>query len=672
MYWFFADPGVGIGLWILSLLLILAGGWLLATHLFVLEPRERVLVGFAGGLVIYLSIVNWMGRIAPPFWTFMGGGIVVLLLGVLSAYPFKRAWLDFGDWQIGGWLAAAAVLFWVFLRISKGTGLFDEYKNLALISTLANGQIPELAHAGETQLLRYHYGFHLLGAAMMQLARFAPWSAFDVSKAMIWSLSLVLAGMAGNRYLGGRGGALLLACAVALAGGTRYLLLLLPSGLLSIIQEHVRLTGIASGSLIPALGSILPMEASPHIGYPFAFLSGIDPSYVMAHGGEQTIEPLVFMLALLVIDRPARRLSILFYALLFSFWALASETSMGLFAIGWAAFIATRYLRERRKFLASSTFLWPTIGLLIAVPLIVFQGGTIASMAQQLLHPAAASTPPNPHAGFLGFSLRWPPAIVSGQLGDLPLTDPWALLTGILETGILVVMLPWLTSIWWRRKREDWRLQVLVVIAWSGLLIPVIVRWVSEADISHLTDFAVDATVVLLVLILGSRETGLPQIEWQRFVPSGVISLVLMCVPGAVLLGLQLTAAQDTVLSAHYGDAEAQLLRQAWGRLPESSKMLGLPGPGSILTGHLTGGILSLPTGTERPIWEAMLVTPRLATLVQDRFDFVYADSRWWNSLNDTSRSELQNSCVTVFARGEEPGGGRFAEILDLRACRSP
>ena len=337
-----------------------------------------------------------------------------------------------------------------------------------------------------------------------------------------------------------------------------------------------------------------------------------------------------------------------------------------------ALVIAARYLRERRKLFADSTLLWPTIGLLVAIPLMVFQGGTIASMAQQLVYPAPASTFPSPHAGFLGFSLRWPPAIVSGQLGDLPVTDPWALLTGILETGIIVVILPWLTSIWWRQRREDWRLQVLVVTAWSGVLIPLIIRWVSEADISHLTDFAVDATVVLLVLILGSREMGLPQIEWQRFVPAAVVSLMLMCVPGIVLLGVQLTAAQDTVLSAHYGDAEAKLLSQAWGRLPESSKMLGLPGPGSILTGHLTGGILSLPTGTERPIWEAMLVTPRLATLVQDRFDFVYADSRWWNSLNDTSRSELQNPCVRVFARGEEPGGGRFAEILDLRACRSP
>jgi hypothetical protein len=141
-------------------------------------------------------------------------------------------------------------------------------------------------------------------------------------------------------------------------------------------------------------------------------------------------------------------------------------------------------------------------------------------------------------------------------------------------------------------------------------------------------------------------------------------------VPGVVLLGIQLTAAHSIMLSEHYGDAEARLLQQVWGRLPPGSKMLGYPGPGSILTGQLTGGIWQLPPGEERQVWEEMLVAPRLAILLENEFDFVYANTRWWRSLDAGSQQELQNPCVTVFARGEAFAGGNFAQVLDLRGCR--
>jgi hypothetical protein len=156
----------------------------------------------------------------------------------------------------------------------------------------------------------------------------------------------------------------------------------------------------------------------------------------------------------------------------------------------------------------------------------------------------------------------------------------------------------------------------------------------------------------------------------RAFGITGAILLALMMIPGIVLLGIQLTAAHSPMLSEHYGDAEARLLQQAWGRLPRESKMLGYPGPGSILTGQLTAGIYTPPRDEERQIWESMLVAPRLATLVEHDFDFVFVNSRWWNGLDAVSQQELQESCVTVFAYGEAFAGGNFAQVLDLRGCR--
>ena len=191
-----------------------------------------------------------------------------------------------------------------------------------------------------------------------------------------------------------------------------------------------------------------------------------------------------------------------------------------------------------------------------------------------------------------------------------------------------------------------------------------------NSNITHITDSGLDAAVIVLLLVMaGGRDS--PAIPSRKaFNVTGSIVLALMLVPGIVLLGIQLTAAPVVVLSEHYGDAEARLLQQAWGRLPPNSKILGYVGPASILTGQLTAGIWQLPPGDERPVWEQMLTAPRLQPLLEHGFEFVYVDSRWWNRLDGASRQELQDPCITVFARGEAFPGGNVAEILDLRGCR--
>ena len=185
------------------------------------------------------------------------------------------------------------------------------------------------------------------------------------------------------------------------------------------------------------------MELSPPIGYPFAFLSGINQSYVMAHGGERTFEPILLMLAILLLERPARRYGIALYAVLFSLWALASETSFVLAGVSLVILAAVRYFRRGRRLDAIQPLNAPLLGLLLAVPFILVQGGVISSMAQQVVFGTPVAGPPSAdrHFGLLGFYLRWPPAILSGQLGSMPLNDPWAVVAGLLEMGVIVIML---------------------------------------------------------------------------------------------------------------------------------------------------------------------------------------------------------------------------------------
>ncbi len=47
-------------------------------------------------------------------------------------------------------------------------------------------------------------------------------------------------------------------------------------------------------------------------------------------------------------------------------------------------------------------------------------------------------------------------------MGSMPITDPWALAAGMLEMGVVVLILPWATWRWWRGDRDAWPLQFLV------------------------------------------------------------------------------------------------------------------------------------------------------------------------------------------------------------------
>ncbi|HET6846458.1 MAG TPA: hypothetical protein VFH29_06455, partial [Anaerolineales bacterium] len=201
------------------------------------------------------------------------------------------------------------------------------------------------------------------------------------------------------------------------------------------------------------------------------------------------------------------------------------------------------------------------------------------------------------------------------------------------------------------------------------ILIPVFVAWVSDSNMTHISEFGLHTSVILLVLMLAPREQNNPALS-HAFEWTGSILLALTLVPGIVLLGIQLTAGPIVVLSEHYGDAEARFMQQAWGRVPAGSKILGQVGPASTLTGVLTAGIWQIPPGDERPVWEEMLSAPRLQTLLDHNFDFVYVDSRWWKSLGPASQRELQAGCISIFAKGEAFEGGNMAELLDLRGCR--
>jgi len=244
------------------------------------------------------------------------------------------------------------------------------------------------------------------------------------------------------------------------------------------------------------------------------------------------------------------------------------------------------------------------------------------------------------------------------------------LLIAILEMGPAVLFLPWLMYDWWKsRKEDDWFYTILLLISWSGLLIILFFQYSSQRDIVHITGSAVRAAVLLLLYRLDQLWSENPSIHGRSIFWAGAGAIGLMCISGLVLGGVQLSATQQTMLTDHYGDKEATLLKEVWGRLPKDSKILGPTSEANILTGQLTGGILGAPHGDQGLVWNELMKSPTLSLLIQQRFDFVFVDSIWWLRLSSASKKQLENKCISVFAESGDDTSPFFLKILDLRRC---
>src|SRR3989337_336303 len=169
MYWFRVDNPWVFGVWLAVTAIRGIGGWLLATHAFRLERGERLIIGFGLGLVCYLWFVNLIGRWLTPDWTFAGAGILVLILGMAYAWNGTRPAIDWKDFQVWRWLVIGLILVWLFARIARGMAIFDDRKNISIVSTMAAGDIPPHHYMNSAVLFAYHYGFQLFGASLMRL-----------------------------------------------------------------------------------------------------------------------------------------------------------------------------------------------------------------------------------------------------------------------------------------------------------------------------------------------------------------------------------------------------------------------------------------------------------------------------------------------------------------------
>ena len=660
-------------------------GWLLATNAFRLQARQRLIVGLGLGLVLYAWLANLLGHWFSPDLTFILPAFLLLLIAGLFAWRRKEGpWLYKDDLQRWPWLLVGLGLIYIFLLWSKGLTLFDEHKNLSLISIIGNGDIPPSFFPDYPLKFIYHYGFHIFGAGLMRLGGMLPWSAFDASKALLWGLMLLLAGLVGRRYVGRPWGGWAAAAVVAFASGTRYLLMLLPPGFLLQADKVVQLQGTSALIGKPfsaALSSAWPVDGGPLMPYMFGFLNGIMDPMVMAHQGPNILALLILLLVWLLIPRLANRWSVLLLGAVFSTWALAWETTYGLFLLGLTAFAAITFWRKSGVTLPQFK---PVLGAAaLSLPIVLVQGGTLTELARDIvfgiegpgllgtgLAILAPTLQPVTTLGLeiFGFSLRWPPAILSAHLGALSIFSPVQLIVGLFELGPVILFAPWITRWAWRRAQAgDWILGVLASAAWLGLLIPLFFQYQSDRDISRLSWQALLIWAVLLVFVVADR--AFPWRPWLR--QAAIVALGLMVFGGLVISGTQFSSASITRLGDGYNELDAALAGQLWGRLPADAKLFGPLPSVTVLTGQLSGQLVDEPSPSD--VWHTLMAAPTLELLVSNGYDYALIDSRWWQNLNPEIQAAagLDAACVHTMAEVWDNSHVNFRRMLDLRSCRN-
>jgi hypothetical protein len=659
MYWFRTGTPLSFIPWIALSLTWLIGGWLLATHAFRLERRERLIVGVGLGLVPYLWFTNILGHWLAPTLTFALAGILVLLIGVAFAWKGERPFLDWRDFEVYGLILIGLIIAWVFFRIGKGISLFDDRKNLSIISTIASGDIPPHFYMNPGFYFAYHYAFQLFGASMVRIGGLFPWSAFDFSKALVGAYSILLVFLLGKRYIKTNLGGVALSVVYTFAMGTRYLLLLLPTKLYSIVNASVQI-GLVDSPFSKALTEGLNITEGPPFPFNIAFLNSINswPRFMGVQAGPSTLAAVILFLLWLLAFRTKRSSSFILLIIIYSVWGLTWEATYGLFVLGGLLIILYIWIREKHFF----TFSQESIALISSIPVVILQGGTITETLRNAIWENTAAIS---HAtSKIAFSFRTPLAIPTTHLGELSIGSPVDMFIAFFEIGPVILFAPLITIWAWQRfQNRDWIIGILIISSWIGFIFPIFFEYSVDRDITRLMAYSLQVWTLLLVIFIWDY-TG----RWATTLKyAGAVALALMVFGGIVIAGTALTAAPRPVITRGFTDLDAYTSREVWDELPKDSLVFD---PSSwratALTGRLTRSAIS--SYVRLPEWEQLRRDPYLGDLVESGYDYVYVDEKWWQGISAESRESLSSACVQILS--EQLGrNDQFRRLLDISQC---
>lgn len=669
MYWFRSGNPSGILLWGLAAVFWILGGWLIATHAFRVEKKERVILGFGLGLIMYLWLINLMGRWLNATAAFILPAIITLVIGIFYAWKSDLALIDTKDISLDPLLLIFLFLFVYSVFMERGLAIFDDYHHLPAISVIGAGSLPPRYYLNANYDYSYHYGFQLLGASMMRLGDLFAWSAYDISKALVWAYSILLVVLLARRYAQKTWQVITGATVFLLIGGTRYLLMLFPSNFLKVLDDSIKFIGVSASMGLPlseALASPWSAGGGPPTPYIFGFVNGINTPYIMSHAGEWPLALIIMLLLWLLSEKITTVKTIPILAVLMAHLALTYESSYGLLLAA-SAFLVVYLLitKSLHKHPGFRNFLFAA-GL--SLPFAIMQGGTLFSIAQSMLQKSTGPAIIIHSASERVFSFQWPPRIFSAHFGGLSLVSPAQLFVGILEIGPILFFTPWLTKWAFNKFREgEWITALFMISAWIGFSLSLIVSYnLSERDITRFSKHAILIWSLLLIFMAFTSRNVFS--IWGRRL--AILTLAIMSLGGLVDGYTQLSAISRPLFSEGLDGLDSMVSAQTWGKLPAGELVFDTSSNSwraSALTGALTvAGVNRDPI----PIWVELVENPSIKGFIKNGYRYVYYDQIWWRNLTDEQKSLMKDDCVIPVVEISQEDNFLFRKLIDLGNCQ--
>ncbi len=653
------------------------GGIWIARSAFTLRRNELALTGMGLGLVLENWVANLLGQWLPglplqsAFWL---AASLVALTGLLFSWKEVRQkplsllripilpvqWVTF------------AVLVYVFFVIGRGLAMLDDFQNVPITSFIAAGDIPPHFSMDPDVSYGYHYFTLLFAAQLMHIGDFFVWTAMDLARGLSFALALMLSALFVQRVTGSKLAGLLGGMMSAFAGGARWLLLLLPQGILKKLGTDLTMlgSGAQSGSdLVSALGSTWAATGMGPFPFPFAYVNGFNSTNVILyHAGAGGTSALLAALLLLLHNKWRGWRAWVVMAALLAALGLTSETSLVIICAG-VVLVSAVYMLTHRSWRLPRT-LWRWFLAAIAGGLLALvQGGVITTLAanwMSRLFPNWFQAEAAYHT--FSFSFFFPPKVLSSHLGYLALNDPAQILLALLEIGPILLVLP-LVAVWMVKafRYQRWYEVMLALVAVASLGLWVIelsgaagltaLTRVQSLPIGVLSTFAVPA----VWLWARQRSDG---------IKAGVAGFFFINMFGGfLLLGISLIAAPNPVTTEFTSTMDVKMIELYWDQLEEDAWVFDHdPYRSPIVFGRANNS--SYDVFKRKPEWVSLTENPDPYALNAAGYSYLYLDKAYWDQLNEDQQAALQDPCVLLVHEEKHKRLDDYRKLLDVRQCR--
>jgi hypothetical protein len=649
-----------------------AGGWLIASQVFRLPRRLVFAAGLALGSVVQAWFANLLGFFLPASTAFWGGALLLLAIGLTFTYPFspekvRHSLLPVSWAQVFIFLLLA----YIFTAIGRGLLLFEDYQNLPTISLMATGDIPPRFALDPNVRFGYHYLMLLFAAQVMRLGDIVPWNALDLTRGLFFSLAVLLTYLWTERMTRSRLAALAGGVFAALAGGTRWLLLLLPPGWVATLSKDITLLGSAAQS-VPDLarGITLPwaIDGAGPIAFPFAFVNGITPPLILSHGGSGMMVAVLSLLILLIYRfRRDWRGTLIMVALLAALANLSEHAYLAAF-LGLGLVLVIHWIRSRSLKIPRDFMPWIIMGATSGL-LAAFQGGVLTELVRGLFGNHAGS----PDSYFsVGFKFNPQPTVISGHLGLLELTNPRQLIIALLEIGPILLAIP-ITAVWgWKMlKAHRWWDAALVFGGVMGI-VSLFLKYEGSAGVTATSRLLGDLLTPLTLFAVPLLWT------WAKsrtmFVKQGLLTIGFVTIfGGLILFGIELIAAQKPILPLAIQPMDVEIYDKYWDRLEPGALVFDtLPARAVTVFGRFTDS--NETWYVPKQIWITLAQKPFPRDLRAAGFDYFYYSLINWEGFPVEVQSALEEPCVKLVVQVDGVRSGTDARkswlrLVDIRGC---